>query len=1251
MRIIQTSNLESWAGLAVANTKFPYYVRALICAVIRPEKLRMPFGDAVWLPGFDGELVNSEDSRFVPTGKSVWEVGTGDDYMGKANDDFKKRVVKDAETTFVFVTPMIWEKKSKDEWIGKRLDKGWKDVRVIDGVDLVDWLEYAPAVSLQWASEMGFIPDEGLQASEQAWEYWSRLTDPPTSEELVVAGRQEQEDALISRLVGQPRTFAVRGDSPREAWGFVLAAMRRVPREEDRVKLDARTIVVNDEQVANSLPHLRNHIIVLKQAHKQVSGYLSSKGCYVVIPEGNDARSGRDVITLSRPTRHEFAGALERMSLPQDKAEQAARACGLSVTILQRHMPHANYERPRWCNDPNISHLLPAVLAGRWDGRNESDRNILCKLAGVDDYSTVEQYLQNFLWVDEPPLQRLGEMWSLTAPADAFHLTARSLTSSNLARFKATFQDVFGKIDPKVEVPLDDWIYVDIRGEQGHSDWLRSGMAETLLLIAERGQDACLTSVSSPRVYVEEVVRELPGLNNDWRLLASLRDQYARLMEAAPRPFLGSLERMLETRPNNLRALFVEGSGIFGGAMHTGLLWGLEIMAWSPDYLSRVALVLTQLASLDPGGRMANRPINSLREIFMWRHPGTYASIEQRLDAIDLILEREPDIGWKLLVELLPIAPPLLVYGTAMPRWRDFGELPQELRNGTGHFHYLSAIIDRALDRANNDPDRWKPLLESLATMNHSQLDRAFDQLETAADSAIPVDVKAALWETLRDFIYRYRTYQGRSLTNAQINRLEVILPRLAPNDPIKRYGWLFNEWLPDLPNYEENLDLRKEQVKELRQKAIDDTLSKHGIEGLVQVGITCKHPGYVAAIAVPLIHNINDLRSLIQRAIAAGDAGVSLIEQVSAQAYQLHGQLWHDQVGYDAKAENWSPAVTAALLSWWPDVRATWDTAVALGAETEYWHRKPIFTINGSSEEIVYQIDHLIMAGRATGGLHRIALQGEGVPIEALVRLFEATLNELAQTQTPKQLGLNSYDIRRFLANLRQREDISPEKLAQMEYQALSLIKTSDTRGLTLYKFMVNNPNFFVDLLCDAFRPHHRDKSADTELTPQERFKAEAAFSLLRGIDRIPGQNEENLIDKEAILKWVRAVRKRAAEVDRAAIADQHIGQLLARSPEDPQDGGWPHEAVRNVIEELAADEIERGLILERHNMRGFYSKPLYEGGRQERILAGQYRDWANLSRKRWLRVARVLDTIAQMWEERARREDIEAEQEKLEQ
>jgi hypothetical protein len=97
-----------------------------------------------------------------------------------------------------------------------------------------------------------------------------------------------------------------------------------------------------------------------------------------------------------------------------------------------------------------------------------------------------------------------------------------------------------------------------------------------------------------------------------------------------------------------------------------------------------------------------------------------------------------------------------------------------------------------------------------------------------------------------------------------------------------------------------------------------------------------------------------------------------------------------------------------------------------------------------------------------------------------------------------------------------------------------------------------------------------------------------------------------------------------------------------------DRTDHAWPDRAVRDVIEEESAAELERGIIVERFNMRGVFSKAIFEGGDKERELANQNRTWAEVAAE-WPRTAAMLERIAAQWDADAEREDIRAEQDKL--
>src|SRR5581483_9533057 len=91
--------------------------------------------------------------------------------------------------------------------------------------------------------------------------------------------------------------------------------------------------------------------------------------------------------------------------------------------------------------------------------------------------------------------------------------------------------------------------------------------------------------------------------------------------------------------------------------------------------------------------------------------------------------------------------------------------------------------------------------------------------------------------------------------------------------------------------------------------------------------------------------------------------------------------------------------------------------------------------------------------------------------------------------------------------------------------------------------------------------------------------------------------------------------------------------------------DGAWPHQAVRDLIEEIASMDLERGIEVGRYNSRGGVWRSPYAGGEQERQIAAGYERDACTVAARWPRTAAMLRRMAKVYQADAAREDREAE------
>lgn len=224
----------------------------------------------------------------------------------------------------------------------------------------------------------------------------------------------------------------------------------------------------------------------------------------------------------------------------------------------------------------------------------------------------------------------------------------------------------------------------------------------------------------------------------DERRWWSLANDFRRLAEAAPDAFLSAIETGLAADPSPMASLFRSDEGFMHANEYLAdLMWALEILCWSPDHLGRATLILAKLADVDPGGKISNRPKETLARIFLPWRPQTFASPTERIQLLDLILRRLPRVGWDLLHAIAPTGRGV-THPTSKPLWRDFStDEPEVLTNRSLH-HMYGAVGDRLLAAAGTDAERWGIVLEHWPSFDPDWRAHAYEQLQAARASWCP---------------------------------------------------------------------------------------------------------------------------------------------------------------------------------------------------------------------------------------------------------------------------------------------------------------------------------------------------------------------------------------------------------------------------------------------------------------------------------------------------------------------------------
>ena len=1262
---ITAQHIESWTE---RRTDARRELAGIVAQLIRASadeisSIRFPEGDAGEIQGYDGELVASVAPMFkpfLPDGASVWEFGTGKDYKSKAQKDYAKRTkspgnsVDLKETTFVFVTSRAWRPTKKgvslSEWQSAKQKEGkWSDVKVLDAVQLAQWLSLCPAVAASIARQIGAIPPSGVLCVEEFWQQYSNRIQPPFTERLLLAGRDEQAAEMRKILLGEKRTARLQGDSIDEVLGFVAAAIRTAPQEQ-RALMESRTLFIMTSEAANQI-HAAQRLNLAVGGTAVSNAGLLARSHTVILPSGRQASS--EATRLNRPALHEMEDALTSLGIDRGEASRVARECGRSCTILVRHSEFGTALPSRWSKDVN---LIPALFAGSWDGSNENDRRILATLANVDDYFAFERELRQYLEGEDAPIEREGNIWAVRSPVDLIAQMGVLIGQEHLDRFQQAFQTVISERDPTNDVSPEDKPFAAIYGKRRkYSHWLREGMAVSALVIATIGdKTGVVVPHTSPQTFVDVIVANLPGLKTSTDFIISIRDILTLLAEAAPEQILSALEKMAFDRPEEAKSIFQdsrEHSFLFAQSPHTSILFAIETIAWIPHLLSRCILLLGALDQVDPGGSFQNRPRASVRAIILPWFPQTDASATQRLAAIDQLLRRFPESGWRCLDSLLPGSREFAC-PTSRPRLRETAAPAHPNRNGHELFCEYKEFTNRAILAAGNLGDRWVRLIEELHHFPWDIQTQILDALRSAISSFSAQD-KTLLWERLSEVVRRHRAYSSTNWAHREerLKQLEEIQDLTNPRDPIGSILWLFDDHVPPIPGIEgPNVG---EVIEQERRKALETLRAAVGDNGLFELADQTKNPRFVGFALGFVLASIDEAAQFIKKSRGRTGTYERIAESLSGACFFRFGSSWREQIPTLRNTEELSDADLLSLIFGLPHDRDTWNMLAGFGdaVESAFWKSRTSWGIQGQPEDIQYAADKYLEHGRPESVLDRASYRPTELPTRTLISMLDDLVNRISTE--PRVLHQSfGFDIQRVFVELQSRPDIDVMELAKREYAYLPILRDvpgiaikSDTFALD--RLLAQDPEFFMQAICDAYRPAAERGKPREDYSSERRQRAESAWSLLHGFSHIPGTEGED-IDVNTLITWTKEVRALAEQSDRKEITDLQIGTLFAHAPSDPIDGLWPHGAIRQCLEELQNDHIERGISIERSNMRGVVSRDPRAGGKDERERASTLRNDAEKMQK-WTRAYAMLIRQAQDWESLARREDISSAQDEI--
>jgi len=906
-------------------------------------------------------------------------------------------------------------------------------------------------------------------------------------------------------------------------------------------------------------------------------------------------------------SKNQNAGTITKETLPEEitsvfkKKQIEEIPVGLAVPTIESKLESIELfiSQLQYPNE-----LVFSCLLGSWSEKNPEDISIISKIVN-EDYENWISKLRELLHTSKPMVTLKNGIWKINNRIEILKVLGGRIYDKNLIRFKECVVKVLSERDPIFDLPPKDRFKADIYGKKlSHSYNLRSGLTEALAIIESNSEMLKNCSRGYAQSTVHLTVREiLTGA--DWILWGTLNDLLPTLAEAAPQELINSIESAIENPLNPFLKLFSqEDNSITGNNYLTGVLWALETLAWDEQYLSSITVILSELATIDPGGSWGNRPINSLTTIFLPWLPQTISSIEKRKAAIKALKREQPKICWTLILKLLPNQQQTSS-GSRKPVWRN--TIPKDWEKGVTTKEYwkqLDFYAELAVELSKKDYKKLEKLLKNLNSLPNNQFNDILRYLAT--DKIINLDEKkrTLIWSKLTEFILKHRKFSDAKWARSAevINKVETVARKIAPKDPLNMYSRLFDaRGVLDLFEKNGNWEEHQKKILEKRIHSVREIISMHNIGMLVDLS---KNVGLPRVLGISLGHCIDGSidRYLLPNYLNDKQSNIQqFLDGFIQGRFDSLGWDWFDGINL----EKWDIEEIAQILKYHPFVFETWKRVKIYIKKDEnlYWRNVHVNPYR-SDDKLKYAIDKLLTYDRPIAAiicLHYQLYNKEELNWKQVTQALENALNS---NESFNQI--DSYQIAELIKAMQLSSEINSDDLFRVEWMYLPLLdKDNNAEPKLLENKLTSEPAFFCEVIRLVFRSS-KDRKKKREVSKEKKALAENAFRLLNEWHTPPGTNTEKIFSEKLFRQWIDHVIESCKESGHLDIALQQIGNVLIHSPSD-LGGLWINKAIAEVLNKKEFEHMRIGYSLGIFNSRGVHW--VDPTGTPEKELAKKYR------------------------------------------
>lgn len=1167
-----------------------------------PRQYRFPKSDSMGQSGVDGFLETDVDyPPYINSGTSIWEMGCNRKPADKINEDYNKRFEQlrnskeISQTTFVFVTPRSayhtsFTLEKQNQWKYTKRADGWKDIKIIDGTVLCDWVLLFPAIA-EWLFYQMYGRNCNLITPDFRWRTLEKIPENKCkylTPEIFLCGREEVITSVKDFLHSdENKKLYIQTRYPNHLPDFVSAIIKHEENNSLKFSYDNILIVDNAEDL-HSLAHLElSHVFVLGEEGNQDNmvkwiSHAYQQGHRLILPKNPGGRPSENFDVLPMPSPGVLQLALEKAHFLPTEAQLLAQKTQGNIPSLLRLLSDLGGKGAYWGGSDAEALLALASFIGEWNGHNGADVACVEEITG-EKYEEWKRKLAQLPAAAATPLHlRSDGACYFVSRFEGWQVGGSKFLQADLDHFLIVIEKFLTRV--ACSLSTDPWLkLLDSTNSDKAlpSRELIRAMAEILAIMAshanfwEHGNPSWLEN------RIERIVSTLLGQNNSTAWI-QLNPELPLLAEAAPKIFLAKLAELVGTE-EFLSTLSATNNNTFMHHPITGVLWALETLSWFPQWLPQAVELLGDLSKVSLPPNLGNRPELSLMEIFSPLISCDASTSPSRARLLKILAQKHPKLAWHVLLAISPYARGRISFGLHMPSWREHEDNTLLKQNGD-----TKEIIQRFAQISGDSlaillQPQMLPLEELYKGIKN--IPQAYESIIEVFSACAETPLQNNAWEILS----KTPPWFIQKLSQSQQRILIAAIEHLSPSDNYEHIKKYFDE---SIPEYDMSIDSTKQitQWHSAQAEHVANVFNKGGLSGVLRFVSMVKKPSIVG-------------EKLVNVADAKLDADiVKLLPNLRASGTQAENIFVTAFIreSYHKKKDSWLKEIwklanefdRLKILLSIPFTDRAWELVTQLPHEDQikYWQQIDCFPYPVSGK-IEYAIDNLIMAKRNGDALYWLYFQsnfGITLPLEKVAYLLF----------NPDEQMLSRNDIVPTMINiLRTEKQFCDDSLAYIELFWIDVYSSSgDNIPECLNKRFLSDADFFVSAICTLYKPRHgEDTTEQSADSPQVLHCIWRALNQLRAPDVFDFSGSD-------FSQWVNNVLELAKEQDRFEMACQHIGMVLFHAPADAC-GLWIDKGAAKFLD--MHKEMQEGFHMEAINSRGVF---IGSQGKEERKISDEY-------------------------------------------